>query len=289
MLCSKLDWFEVLKWKLESIGKKPRHGSDLFVRHFEGVDGKKDYILWLGHASFYIRIKGKGILLDPVFGDIPFHRRLIPMPCDTGALDVDLILISHGHFDHLDTASLKLFDAPVIAPKGLGRYIKNKDVTELEWEEEHSFEDIKITSLWAKHWHQRGLFDKNRALWCSFLIEDIFFAGDSAYSTHFKRIGAGYDVKTALLPIGAYEPRKIMRENHLNPDEAYRAFLDLEASMFIPYHYGTFILSDEPVEEPLMRIEEIARRDGRIRILSPGSALIFQDSAVGRVGDESFH
>ncbi|NPA57571.1 MAG: hypothetical protein GXO19_07570 [Epsilonproteobacteria bacterium] len=249
--------------------KEIEHRSDLLVLYPKSLP-LGDFLLWLGHGSFYIRIGGVGILLDPVFGHIPFHKRLTPLPIDPTTLGVDLILISHGHYDHLDLASLAPFDLPIITPIGLGHYIPGKKTIELGWWEEVELEGVRIRSLPAKHWHQRGLFDRNRALWCSFLIEDLFFCGDSAYSGHFRTIGEKCRIDTALLPIGAYEPRQIMAENHMDPHQAYQAFLDLGAERFIPYHYGTFILSDEPVDEPLRWIEKLAEEEKRIEILSPG-------------------
>ena len=265
---SKVSWLEIFLWKLRR--QKPLHRSDLFVHYPQVETLPQGFGIWLGHASFYVRIGGKGLLFDPVFGDIPFHKRLTPLPIDPKALKVDLVLISHGHYDHLDLASLRMLDAPCIVPRGLGKYLRFKEVVELEWWEEIEFEGLKIAALPAKHWHRRTLFDTNRALWASFLVENLYFAGDSAYADHFKKIGAEFRIDTALLPIGAYEPRHIMKENHMNPQEAYRAFLDLEAKRFIPYHYGAFILSDEPVDEPLRRIERLAKGDSRIHIVQPG-------------------
>ncbi|MRI57965.1 MAG: hypothetical protein C6H99_00485 [Epsilonproteobacteria bacterium] len=270
MICSNVRWLDIVRWKIGRLGKRVEHRSDLAVYYKEAIE--EDCLIWLGHATFYLRLGGKEFLIDPVFGDIPFHKRLVPLPWKPKG--VDAILISHGHFDHLDIPTLTLYDAPIIAPEGLSRYIKNKEIIELAWWQERKVGDITITALPAKHWHQRGLFDKNSAFWCSFLIDTIYFAGDSAYYTHFKQIGTCYDIDIALLPIGAYEPRYIMKENHLSPEEALRAFEDLGASSFIPYHYGTFILSDEPVDEPLRRIEALASKDERIEILNPGLAFI---------------
>ncbi len=263
-----MSWIDIFLWKLQR--KKPLHRSDLFVRYPDARALRGDFGIWLGHASFYLRIGGKGILFDPVFGDIPFHKRLIPPPLALEQLQVDLVLISHGHYDHLDITSIKPIDAPFIVPKGLGRYVKKKEVVELAWWEEMEVDGVRIAALPAKHWHRRGLLDTNKALWASFLVEDLYFAGDSAYADHFEAIAKRYKIETALLPIGAYQPRHIMKENHMDPDEAYRAFLDLQAKRFIPYHYGMFILSDEPVDEPLRRIEYLAGKDGRIQIVQPG-------------------
>ena len=112
--------------------------------------------------------------------------------------------------------------------------------------------DFKITLLPAKHWGRRGLSDTNKTLWGSFLIKDIYFAGDTSYSSHFKEIGEKYKIRKALMPIGAYKPEFIMKSNHMNPQEAIQGSLDLKADEVIPMHYGTFKLSDEDFGEPII-------------------------------------
>ena len=128
----------------------------------------------------------------------------------------------------------------------------------------------------ASHWHRRKLFDFNRALWCSFLIDSkiksIFFAGDSAFDSHFEEIATKYKTDIALMPIGAYEPREIMQYNHMNPQEATNATKILKAKKMLPYHYATFRLTEEPTNEPLEWIERLCEetKDLEIKVLKPG-------------------
>ena len=138
------------------------------------------------------------LLCDPVFGDIPFVSRLAEFPISPEDLSPDIILISHGHFDHLDLKSLEKLDIyakkiKIITPSGLATYIKkDADIKELAWYEEVNISGLSITSIPASHWHRRGLFDFNKALWCSYVIKSknrtIFFAGDTAFGQHLKEI-----------------------------------------------------------------------------------------------------
>ena len=153
-------------------------------------------------------------------------------------------------------------------------------MTELGWYESFRYhERVKVTALPASHWHRRGLFDFNRALWCSFMLEckgkTIFFAGDTAIDRHFDEIAEKFAAPDiALMPIGAYKPAEVMRQNHLNPKEAVKAAKIMGAKMMIPYHYGTFKLSDEPIGEPHAWISRLAEEGSRkIRVLGVGEVL----------------
>ncbi len=281
---------QVLRWKLGGLFRKRRARvpeDDLRPRVRElreiDLDREEDFVVWLGHATFLIQMGGVRILTDPVFGAIPMTPRLIPFPVDPGALKPDVILISHGHYDHLDLkslASLGVADGsiPILLPSGLARYLKRgADTTELGWYEQHEVKGTVITSLPASHWHRRGARDFNRALWCSFLIEQgnerIYFAGDSALDGHFEEIHEKVRAPSlALMPIGAYLPEFVMRTNHMNPDEAVEATRQLGTPRMIPYHYGTFKLSDEPVGEPEVWIKRLAsaERDLQIDVLDVG-------------------
>ncbi len=285
---------KVLKWKLRSLLRNKDDWDDgfrltVFPLTAEALQREDDFIVWLGHATFYLQLGGVRIITDPVFGEIPMvPPRLIPFPIDPESLDPDIILISHGHYDHFDTASLKTLDIyrkkrKVILPPGLSSYLKRgADSRELDWYEHYRYDtNLTITALPAAHWHRRGLFDFNRALWCSFLIhtenKTIYFAGDSAFDRHFAEIAqkAG-SPKIALMPIGAYEPAELMRLNHMNPEEAIEAAKILGARTIIPYHYGTFRLSDETPGDPyrrICRLAEMAKTEKakqKIDILLPG-------------------
>jgi len=267
---------KIIKWKVGNLFKKKRvQTADDALRlevkplQKEQLQREDDFILWLGHASFYIQINGLKILTDPVI-EVPLTLRLVPLPINIKELEPDIILISHGHFDHLDLKALdalKVYDkkTKIIMPTDLSSYLEgDANVTELGWFEKYDADAFTITALPASHWHRRGVFDFNKALWCSFSItyqdKTLFFAGDTALDAHFKEIKEYLPkIDIALMPIGAYLPREVMKENHINPEEALIATTTLDADMMIPYHYGTFKLSDEPIGEPHTWIKRLAK------------------------------
>ena len=281
----------VLQWKLGSLFRRRVKNKDddfkLTVRALNDKDlaTKEDFIVWLGHATFLIQLNGTRILTDPVFGSVPLTPRLVEFPVDIEHLKPDIICISHGHYDHLDMASLEALEiyskkTKIIMPTNLSKYLKGGvNVTELGWYEEIYHDSIKIAALPASHWHRRGVFDFNRALWCSFLIEvegkSIFFAGDTAMDKHFDEIvEKGYKIDTALMPIGAYLPEIVMKQSHMNPQEALKGAEILGAKEMIPYHYGTFNLSDEPIGEPHSWITRLAKTSKiDIKIVDAGEIL----------------
>jgi len=284
---------EVFRWKMRTLFQKKRAAvaDDDFVLATYPLSAEilrrdDDFIVWLGHATFLIQIDGLRILTDPVLGKIPMTPRLAPLPIDPAKLEVDVILISHGHFDHLDLPSLSMLDVygkqtRLIVPLGLASYLKKgANVTELGWDESIEVDSLRITALPASHWHRRGVRDFNRALWCSFAIEGngrtIYFAGDSALDGHFEEIARRYPaMDIALMPIGAYDPPEVMRTNHMNPEEAVQAAEILGAGMMIPYHYGTFKLSDEPIGEPHSWIARLAgERAMDIRVVDVGEVVV---------------
>jgi L-ascorbate metabolism protein UlaG (beta-lactamase superfamily) len=266
-----IDFFTILKWQLSKIGKRKAENYKLEILK-EKLPTSSNFISWLGHSTLLIQIDGVRVLTDPVFGDIPFFKRRVEFPYSLEELGkIDYTLISHSHYDHLDLNSLKKLDSKIVAPLNMGKYLKGLDFVELDWFE--SLPDFPITLLPAKHWGRRTAFDTNRTLWGSYLIRDIYFAGDTSYSDHFLEIGKKFDIKIALMPIGAYKPEKIMRNNHINPKEAVQGSLDLKAEFMIPIHYGTFKLSDEPMAEPL----EWARKEAvkvNLKALKIGEVLM---------------
>ena len=286
------DWLKILRWQFESLfsGKFLSKNRISFptVNMREQLKSKEDFVCFLGHASILIQLNKKRILLDPVFGDIPFYKRITPFVYDIDALfPIDMVLISHLHYDHFDISSIKKIiplNPLFITPLGMKNYLKkiskNLKVTELEWFESYKEDGVKIVLTPAKHWGARTPFDKNRALWGGFIIKSenftIFFAGDSGYDKHFKEIGDKFQIDIALLPIGAYKPRYVMKNHHLNPLEAYQAFLDLKAKFFIPIHYGTFILSDEKPNEPIKELKKIS--DKNIIFLKHGEIFFIENS-----------
>lgn len=253
----------ILKWQL---ARRYRHRCKSapmeIIRHSALPDG--EYALWLGHASVALQLGSTRILIDPVLGNIPFYRRHTPLPIAPEKLKTDLILITHAHYDHFDRTSVKTLltlnpEAIIVAPAGFWRYLKNEisreRCFELEWWESLMIQGVFITLVPSLHWSKRTPFDTNKVLWGGFVIQNeehtIYHSGDTAYGEHFKEIAERFEIDEAFLPIGAYKPEFIMKHNHINPQEAHQAASDLNAKKLIPIHYGTFCLSDEPMEEPL--------------------------------------
>jgi len=285
---TEMNLFKILKWKFFSKRKslvKPVLPLEVVSRP-EKLLQKEDFICWLSHASFLIQLGGKRILLDPVFGDIPFYKRKIPAPYSAAELgDCDYLLLSHVHYDHFDTASLKSIAKkapqailPLHMSKVLHKITPSLQTKELDWYESHEEEGLTITLVPAMHWGRRGLYDKNSVLWGGYVLQykrmTIYFAGDTAKGAHFEEIGKRFDIDYALLPIGAYKPEFIMKHNHLNPQEAFEAFKSLGAKKMIPIHYGTYKLTDEPLDEPLEWIKKIDEHYPHcIQILKAGEVL----------------
>lgn len=286
-----VSFLKILKWKLlgkkrAASVKKKQHSGEIIYRP-DLISQKDDFICWLSHASFLIQLGGKRIVIDPVFGDIPFYRRMIRAPYSVDELgSIDFLLLSHVHYDHFDTKSLRLLETKspkAIVPLGMSELLRRKVPSiksrELDWYQSYEEDGLSITLVPAKHWGRRTLFDKNRALWGGFILRYgdrcIYFAGDTASGDHFEAIGRQFAIDYALLPTGAYEPEFIMKYNHLSPEEAFEAFVQLKAKKMIPMHYGTFMLSDEPPDEPLERMRKIAKRyPDKICFLKAGETLI---------------
>lgn len=268
--------WDVLKWKLGSNPQKEEKKADTYkltVLPQGELKTDKDKIIWLGHASFIIVVNGVTLLTDPSFFDIPTIKREVAVPFPLEAIQpIDYLLVSHDHRDHLDKKSLEVIaknnpNVEALLPLKTSRHfdsdlLKGIKKQEAGWYQEYKIDkDIRIIFLPANHWCKRGAFDFNKTLWGSFLIirgdQKIFFAGDSAYSEVFKEIHQEFgDMDICMLPIGAYSPTFMMKDAHMNPEEAVQVFQDLGGKMLIPMHYGTFDLSDEPLGEPIRRLEK---------------------------------
>ena len=241
-----------------------------------------DSITYLGHATFWIRLQGKDILTDPVFGTTwPLFSRHVPFPLSPGELpNLQVVLISHSHYDHLDKESLRrlgtrpLYLTPLGYKDWFSENLPGSSVRELDWFEEFTHEGTSFCLLPAQHWTKRTPCDTNRRLWGSWLIEGkgrkIFFSGDSGYFCGFREYGTKFGpLDAAILPIGAYEPRWFMKGHHMNPQEAVRAFLDLRAQVFIPQQWGVFDLTSEPLDLPPSAFREAAIAAGLSEDRSP--------------------
>ncbi|HET9118417.1 MAG TPA: MBL fold metallo-hydrolase [Pseudonocardiaceae bacterium] len=224
-----------------------------------------NWLVWLGHASFLLRLNGRTVAVDPVLSQriLGAGQRFTPPGLDR-LPPLDLLLISHNHYDHLDAPTVRTLrrDTSVVAPGGLGRWFHRRGftaVTELDWWESVQLDAFEVTFVPAHHWSRRGLFDHCSTLWGGFVLTApggprVYHAGDSAYGPFFAEIGSRWPgIDVAMLPIGAYAPRWFMQNMHLDPEEAVQAAQDVGARVMVPMHWGTFWLSCEPALEPIER------------------------------------
>jgi L-ascorbate metabolism protein UlaG (beta-lactamase superfamily) len=228
----------------------------------------------VGHATFLIQAGGLNVVTDPVWAErMGFERRLVPPGLKLDELPpIDVVLISHGHYDHLHLGSLRRLPGDFLAlvPEGLGRWFRRRGfprVREFCWWEEASIEGVSFVFVPAKHWTRRTPWDMNTSHWGGWVIScgdaRLYFAGDSGYWGGIKEIGERFPgIDVALLPIGAYEPEWFMRDSHMSPEEAVQAFTDIGAGAFVPMHYGTFRLADDTPREALDRLTAEWRRRG---------------------------
>lgn len=230
-------------------------------------------ITWLGHSSFLIQGAGKSILADPIFSPycsplpLPAMRRKVPPPCEIHELpSVDAVLLTHSHYDHMDLPTLRELghSTPLFTPRGHSATLAGKgfqNVTEVGWWDDVELAPgIRITAVPAQHFTARTPFDRDRAHWCGWVIEGagrrLWHAGDSGYCPAFAEIGKRFQgIDFAMIPIGAYQPRSIMKPMHMNPEEAVMAFRDAGCKEAVAMHWGTFQLTDEPMGEPPILLE----------------------------------
>ena len=248
--------------------------------------GDADAITWIGHASFLVRLDGVVVLTDPIFSNraSPVNwagpERLFPPGLLVEDLpDIDILVISHAHFDHLDTQTLDSLPnretITALVPLGLGKYFVERNfgkVIEMDWYDEFELPSntgsFLLTAYPAIHWSSRSLFDMNKTLWMSFGFSagnhSVFHSGDT--ETHpyiFKEIGAHMDARhggcsIGLMSIGAYAPRKMMKGAHMTPEGGVQVGREVGCQKLVPMHWGTFTLSLEPAEEPYARFKEAA-------------------------------
>ena len=239
-----------------------------------------DYIAWIGHATYLIKLGNMTIITDPVFsknaGPLIFGPKRFTEP----ALKLneipktDIFLLTHNHYDHQDMSTIRNFpykDAKVLVPLKLGKYFKKyKDVNEMDWYEEIKINNhLKITFLPAVHWSKRSLTDTNKTLWGNFLIQykniKILFACDTGYGNIYKEIGEKYGpIDITMINIGAYDFRPMFDKSiyHTTPEEALNVAQDLKSKKVLGMHWGTFVLSLEPIMEPPIRFKENAEKFG---------------------------
>jgi L-ascorbate metabolism protein UlaG (beta-lactamase superfamily) len=263
------------------------------------VNGPAIRISFVGHASLLIQVGGANLLFDPVWSEraSPFRfagpRRVNDPGIAFDALPpVHAVLVSHGHYDHLDLATLSRLAAVhrprVITPLGNDTVMRSHDpaiaAEAYDWHQRVVLAaDVAVTPVPLRHWSARGLFDRNKSLWAGFVLETpagrIYHVTDSGYGEGFRfreareRYGP---FRLAILPIGAYEPRWFMRDQHMNPQEAVMAFADCGAELALAHHHGTFKLTDEAIDAPVVALSRALERAGigqeKFRVLRPGQS-----------------
>ncbi len=293
-------FFDFIKWRLSRIGKdNPAEKSYDFPMAendpaFLRANRNHTTLTWIGHSTLLFQIKGINILTDPHLSDraSPVKwagpRRMTPPGLTMENLPpIDAVIISHNHYDHLDRKTIEdLFrreggDRTVFfVPLKMKAWFENlgiNRVVELDWWSSHRLGELEVTAVPMHHWSKRNLFNHNDVLWAGWVVAaDDFrfiFLGDCGYSPIYKDIGeklGPFDL--AAIPIGAYEPRWFMKDHHVNPEEALQVHLDLDSKKSVAIHWGTFVLTDEPLDEPPARLIE-ARKE---RNLNPDEFMILR-------------
>jgi L-ascorbate metabolism protein UlaG (beta-lactamase superfamily) len=270
----------------------PSVSPDLELLKHPPRPGEGARLTWIGHASWLVQLDGVSLLIDPVLSESigPIRRNVAAALTPETLPQIDAQLVTHNHRDHLDLRSLRAVGRPIIGGLGLAAFFASRALTcsELDWWSETRVGPVTVRFVPAQHWSRRGLNDTNETLWGGFVIEGssarIYHSGDTAYFAGFSEIGrrAG-KIDAALLPIGAYDPAWFMSKQHMNPEEAVQAFIDLGAAKFVAMHWGTFKLTDEPLDEPPQRLSaEWQRRglDATAQCVPPiGSSLSIQRDA----------
>jgi L-ascorbate metabolism protein UlaG (beta-lactamase superfamily) len=283
-------FIDVLRWKLSS---RPE-SSPRFIADVEqsipprSVDGSGLRITLVNHSTVLVQQRGSNILTDPIWSEraspvswLGPKRRRKPGVRLEDLPRIDVVLISHNHYDHLDLPTLRRIAADghlifIVASgcAGLLRSQRIEPVHELDWGESVTLPRLTIHCVAAQHFSSRGIFDRDKTLWCGYLIESperlVYFAGDTGFGSHFGQIRERFgSPNVALLPIGAYEPRWFMSPVHMSPEEALQAHRILGAQASIAIHHGTFQLADDGIDTPQRKLIA-GRQDENFSILKNG-------------------
>ena len=273
-------FWQVMKWKFFSPNPLKKYFDDERVIpvsiDWEPVKAHRGVsVTFLKHASVAINDGDRFILVDPVFADIFwFIKDFTPLSFDPRSIPAPQhVLITHGHYDHLDTASLAYFHkgTHVVTPLGYNQIFSELEMnnrSQLDWYNRYREGGLEITMLPCNHWTMRNpITGPNRSLWGSYMVRTaggytIYISGDTAYFDGFEQLGKEYDIDLAIFNLGAYEPRWFMAQSHINPRETVQAFKALNARKLLAVHWGTFRLGNEPVHFPPMQVKEELEKEG---------------------------
>jgi L-ascorbate metabolism protein UlaG (beta-lactamase superfamily) len=287
---------DVLRWKLTTRPEaSPRFVSDVQQSVPPSrVEGSELRTTLVNHSTVLLQQRGLNILTDPLWSErtsplswIGPRRHRKPGVSWDNLPPIDTVLLSHNHYDHLDLPTLRRLaacgDPTFIVPAGVARLLRSQNVgpvRELDWGESFSLPGFTIHCVPAMHFSSRGIYDRNRTLWCGYVIQSqerlVYFAGDTGFGRHFAQIRERFgSPHLALLPIGAYEPRWFMSPVHMGPDEAVRAHQILGAKTSIAIHHGTFQLADEGLDTPGKQLIACAQHESFLVLKNGQSADIF--------------
>lgn len=238
-------------------------------------------VTFIGHATFLIETRWGNIVTDPQFSEraslVSFAgpKRVRPaVPALHQLPNIQLAVVSHNHYDHMDLASLeglsKSHDLQILVPKGNKALLDSEGISngkDMDWWQMQVLGEIKIWFVPVQHWSRRGIWDRNKTLWGGYVLQvagkNLFFGGDTGYGPHFKVIQEELGpMDLSFIPIGAYEPRWFMKNAHLNPEEAVQAHRDLKSRQSIGMHFGTFQLTDEGIHDPVLDLEKSLEKNG---------------------------
>ena len=270
-------WSFLLSKAWSSLGEQI--GGAELVPFDPAAIGHNPSLTWIGHATFLVRMDGVTFLTDPIFSERaspvgfagPKRHQPPGVPLDQ-LPKIDFVLISHDHYDHADSASIEALarrGARFFVPLELGEVVRDAggEAVELDWWQSARFGNVEITCVPSQHFSGRSLTDENKRLWAGFAVRgptrSFYHSGDTGYFDGFAQIRDRLGpVDLAALPIGAYDPAEIMQFVHMNPEEAARAAVDLGAHTAVGMHWGTFDLTEEPIDEPPARFQRAAVRNG---------------------------
>ncbi|MFJ7975693.1 MBL fold metallo-hydrolase [Peribacillus sp. NPDC096379] len=292
---------ELLQWSKERRAKKKDLNTLIPQANNKQItelksNRSKPSITWIGHSTFLLQLGGVNILTDPVWAKWQGTQKRMTEPglSFDQLPDIDIVIISHSHYDHLDFGTIRRLPGNPIyyVPYGLKQlFLKKgyKNIIEANWWDSFQYQNLKLSFVPAQHWTRRSLFDTNSSHWGGWIIEaieadhSIYFVGDTGYFRGFNEIAKRFkfNLKHILMPIGAYEPEWFMKDSHINPEEAVKAFQELGGTTFIPMHYGTYRLADDTGPEALDRLQREWRKQGlpekQLQVLDIGGTLWLED------------
>jgi L-ascorbate metabolism protein UlaG (beta-lactamase superfamily) len=282
-------WMKERRNKVKDLTVNIPQAAHKIIKDVQENRTKTSYT-WVGHSTFLLQLNGVNILTDPVWAKrMGFQKRLTDPGLSLAELpEIDMVVISHGHYDHLDFPTLKKLkgNPQYYVPIGLGTLFRRKGyskVTEMNWWDQTEYQGIQIHFVPAQHWTRRTLTDINTSHWGGYVFqtskETFYFVGDTGYFSGFKEMAQRFNIKTVFMPIGAYEPEWFMKDSHISPEDSVIAFKELNADVFVPMHYGAYRLADDTGPEALDHLYKAWEKEElpmeKLKVLAIGETVIW--------------